>query len=153
MRYTPEQALERAVLMGARSPCAKSKRGVVIWDPEERDIMIGACNHPPTGFVCDGSEECRGHCSKVCVHAEVAAIVAAAKGDRSLGSYMQMLHVKVVDEKAVPSGPPSCTDCSKYILQSGIGTMWLLHEDGLKSYTAEEFHELSLKHKGLPVIR
>ena len=27
-----------------------------------------------------------------------------------------MLHVKVVDGQAVPSGPPSCVDCSKLIL-------------------------------------
>lgn len=152
-RFHPEQALVAAAEIGARSPCAKSKRGVVIWDPEDRNFMVRACNHPPAGQVCDGSEECRANCRRLTIHAELGAILAAAKGQRPLASYHHMLHVKVVDGKPVPSGPPSCEDCSKHILGSGIGTMWLLHEDGLKSYTAHEFHELSLQYKKLPIIR
>jgi deoxycytidylate deaminase len=149
MPYSAEQALERAVRMGAQSPCAKSKRGVAIWDPELFDILCANHNHPPRGFACDGSDACRENCGRLCVHAEVAAMLDAKSGLHR----MHMLHVKVVDGEAAPSGPPSCIDCSKAILAAGIKVMWLLHEDGLKGYPTEEFHELSLKHHGLPVIR
>jgi len=148
MNFTAEQALERAVRMGAQSPCAKSKRGVVIWHPDLFDILCANHNHPPRGFSCDGSATCRRSCGKICVHAEVAAIIDAKSGLHGT----HMLHVKVVDGEGVPSGPPSCTDCSKAILTAGITTMWLLHEDGLRGYDAEEFHKLSLEHHGLPVI-
>jgi deoxycytidylate deaminase len=149
MPYSAKQALERAVNMGSQSPCAKSKRGVVIWDPELFDILCANHNHPPSGFACDGSEACRQNCGKLCVHAEVAAIIDAKSGLHRC----HMLHVKVVDGEAVPSGPPSCTDCSKAILAAGIKMMWLLHEGGLKGYPAVEFHKLSLKYRELPVIR
>jgi len=149
MPYSAEQALPRAVRMACQSPCAKSKRGVVIWNPELFDILCANHNHPPKGFVCDGSKECRGACGWHCVHAEMAALLDVKQGVHGL----HMLHVKVVDGDAVPSGPPSCTDCSKYILEAGIETMWLLHEDGLRGYSADEFHELSLRTRELPVIR
>ena len=149
MPYTAEQALERAVRMGAQSPCAKSKRGVAVWRPDLFDILCANHNHPPKGFSCDGSDACRENCREVCVHAEVATIIDAKSGLHGF----HMLHVKVVDSEAVPSGPPSCVKCSKAILQAGIDTMWLLHEDGLRGYPADEFHELSLRHQGLPVIK
>jgi len=147
--YSPEQALLRATRIGAQSPCAKSKRGVVIWNPDLFDILCANNNHPPRGFSCDGSAACRASCRDVCVHAEVAALLDAKTGLHR----MHMLHVKVVDGEAVPSGPPSCVSCSRSILEAGIQTMWLLHEDGLRGYPAAEFHALSLQHHGLPVIR
>lgn len=149
MPYSAEQALERAVRMAAQSPCEKSKRGVAIWDPELFDILCANHNHPPRGFSCDGSEECRANCGKHCVHAEMAAILDAKSGLHRC----HMIHVKVVDGEAVPSGPPSCAECSKHILEAGIKVMWLLHEDGLRGYTALEFHELSLQARGLPVLQ
>jgi deoxycytidylate deaminase len=149
MSYTAEQALERAVRMARQSPCQKSKRGVVIWNPSLFDILCANHNHPPKGFSCDGSDECRANCGKHCVHAEMAAILDAKQGLHGF----HMLHVKVVDGEAVPSGPPSCSECSKHILAAGIASMWLLHEEGLREYAADEFHELSLRERGLPVIR
>lgn len=38
-----------------------------------------------------------------------------------------MLHVKAVDGKPVASMAPSCLECSKLILEAGIGWMHLLH--------------------------
>lgn len=149
MRYSPEQALERAVNIACQSPCEKSKRGVVIWHPDLFDILCANNNHPPQGFVCDGSAECRANCGKHCVHAEMAALLDAKQGVHGY----HMLHVKVVDGKAVPSGLPSCAECSKHILEAGIRAVWLLHEEGLCAYRALEFHEMSLREKKLPVIR
>jgi hypothetical protein len=61
-----------------------------------------------------------------------------------------MLHVKVVKGIATISGPPSCWQCSRLILEAGIAGMWLLHSEGLHRYTAEEFHRLTLEHCKLP---
>ena len=65
-----------------------------------------------------------------------------------LASY-EMLHVQVVEDRIVPSGPPSCPQCSKLILESGIAGMWLLHDDGWKRYDAREFHELTLRENSI----
>ena len=145
---TPEEALEEAVKIGTRSPCVKSKRGVVIFHRDMSQVLAAAFNTPPEGFVCGHDEQCRRFCGKLCVHAEVGALIQA--GERAVG--YDMLHVKVVDGKAVASGPPSCTDCSKAILEAGISSMWLLHENGLRVYSAREFHLFSLGIKSLPVI-
>jgi hypothetical protein len=70
---------------------------------------------------------------------------------------MEMLHVKVEQVNGVwvgvTSGGPSCPDCSKLILECGIAGMWL-YEDSpegprLVRYTADEFHDLTLRNCGL----
>lgn len=147
--FTEHQALESAVFRAGRSPCAKSKHGVVIWDRRVPYVLAEGVNSPPGPFTCTGSAECRAACNKICVHAEAAALLdlGEALGDTK---HLEMLHVKVVDGKAVPSGPPSCWQCSRLILEAGLKVMWLLHEDGLRSYTPEEFHRLTLIQCGLP---
>lgn len=80
-------------------------------------------------------------CRKTAVHAEQDAILAAGSGCLNAS----MLHVKVVDGQLVASGEPSCVECSKLILRSGIKFMWLFHETGWKEYTADEFHKFSLQ--------
>jgi hypothetical protein len=69
------------------------------------------------------------------------------------GEGLEMLHVKVTEHGSVPSGPPSCWQCSRHIVAAGIKYMWLFHDDGLRRYDALEFHELTLRHHGLPVTR
>lgn len=143
------EALERAIRVARDGPCQKSRRGVVVW---HGNTAFFGWNHPPKPFVCDGSAECKAACGKVCVHAEAHAILATTKGnpDPWFLDGAEMLHVKVVDGKAVPSGEPSCWQCSRLILEAGISGMWLLHEEGLRRYTAEEFHQLTLEHCGFP---
>lgn len=55
-----------------------------------------------------------------------------------------MLHVKVVNKEIVPSGPPSCVECSKLALAAGIGFFWLYHDEGWKRYAMLDFHEQSI---------
>ena len=130
------------------SPCAKSKRGVVVWDTGGH-IVSGACNSPPPPFKCDGSSRCLANCGELCVHAETAALQNVPQGLTNL----HMLHVKVVNKAVVPSGYPSCHRCSSQMLaHSALCAMWLLHEEGLRRYDMKEFHLLSLRAKGLPVI-
>lgn len=148
MLWTPEKALDVAVQAGGMSPCAKSKRGVVIWT-RVGGVYARGWNHPPEGFRCHGDDACRAACGKVAIHAEMDALINAHRVGIPVGG-KEMLHIKVVNGKAVPSGPPSCVHCSKHLIHAGLSGMWLLHEDGLKRYTVQEFHRLTLEHLGLP---
>ncbi len=153
-------ALQNAISEALKSPCAKSKRGVVIFIRGEKGLTSAGIhargfNGPPPPMMCDRSVECKSACSKLCVHAEASALIdlmGLAMAPARL-SDLEMLHVKVVDDRAVSSGPPSCWQCSRLILKAGIRKMWLLHDEGLRSYTAQEFHTLTLEHCGLPVIQ
>jgi deoxycytidylate deaminase len=149
--FDEQWALELAVEAANQSPCQKSQRGVVIWRPGFAGYTVG-WNHQPAPFECDGSEHCRSNCGKLCVHAEAHALLQA---NEPLGGF-SMLHVKTRFGKPYPSNQPSCWQCSRLILASGITTMWLLrrgpeypHFPVLQSYTAEEFHRLTLRYCGL----
>ena len=144
-----EDALAFAIDKTEDSRCQKSKRGVTIWNPATWEIDGVGTNGPPHGFACDGSIACRMHCNKLCTHAEVDALMDA--GTEAYGD--ELLHVKVVDGRVVVSGPPSCWQCSREIVAAGISGVWLLHETGWRRYTAEAFHEATLRHCELPVIR
>lgn len=152
---TPEAALALAVEVARQSPCAKSQRGVVLFRDERlgqrghREPIAVGFNAPPQPFACDGSAACRGACNQVAVHAEQAALMYAAAHGRKTDQ-AEMLHVKVVDGVAVPSGGPSCWQCSRLLLEAGVAGMWLLHEDGLRRYDAITFHRLTLESCGLP---
>lgn len=73
---------------------------------------------------------------------------------------LSLLHVKVEDDKPVPSGPPSCWQCSREILHRGLVDRVYLLEGGdsvfsppkLRSYTPQEFHAETMRHCGLPVL-
>lgn len=136
-----------AVVLAAAGPCAKSKRAALVFNAFGAVLGEGF-NAQPKPFACDGSAACRASCGKICVHAEAAAL-RNAEG-RTQG--MHMLHVKAVDCKAVPSGPPSCWQCSREILAAGISMVWLLHESGWTPYPAAEFHRRTLEHERLPVL-
>lgn len=126
-----------AIQTALHAECHKSKRGVVIKGIN----TYWANNGPPQGFICTGNERCRLHCSKVAVHAEERAILKAGLFTRGA----EMIHIKVVDEEAVPSLLPSCWQCSRMIVESGISGMWLFHSEGWFRYTAEEFHRETLR--------
>lgn len=145
-----EEVLQEAASNAGLSPCVKSKRGVVIFD--QKTVYGYGYNHPPKGFTCDGSEECRANCGKICVHAEQDALIKAG----AYCSELEMLHVKLDEQGyAVAGGPPSCPDCSKLILDAGIKTMWLYElrdgEPTLVPYTAKDFHLETLKNCGLHI--
>ena len=147
MKDEIQEVLQRAIQVGSRSPCRKSQRGVVLWRPSE-GVLGEGFNHLPGRFLCDGSKACRSGCSKLCVHAEMAALFDALKQGHSVKG-AEMLHVKVVNGVPVSSGPPSCWQCSRHLLEARIEGMWLLHEDGLCRSRVEEFHRMTLQHCGL----
>lgn len=114
--------VDQAVAFARRSPCAKSKRGVVIL--RENGSIVGAgFNHPPAGLVCTGDEACRAACGQLCVHAEMDALREV--GNR--GGPLEVVHIKVVDGKPVPGGGPSCSPCARDMLDDGrVIAVWLL---------------------------
>lgn len=145
------QALEAAIEAAKQSPCMKSQRGVVIWRRDLPHVIASGWNHPPEPFECGRNRQCMQDCGKLCIHAEEDAILKALQ-QRGVADF-NITHVRVVDGKAVPSGPPSCWQCSRTILQLRFKAVWLLHEDGLHAYDPEEFHWLTLDNESLPVFR
>lgn len=167
----PPSAIAAAEQIGRQSPCAKSKRGVVIYyDQPDDTIMVVSegFNGMPAGFHCSGSEECRANCAKRCVHAEQRAIrampmslgigiVHGINGPlhyRRQASYL--LHVELgEDGKVIPGKTPCCWQCSREILDCNrIAGVWLYEITGQnydlsvagrwKLYTTYEFHKATL---------
>jgi len=134
----PQSAIEAAISFSKLSPC-RSKRGVAVFFDQQ--VRGGGYNYKPGG-LCDGSEACKATCRDEAVHAEQQALLSL--GRRANGC--EMLHVKTVDGVLVPSGPPSCVQCSKLALAAGIAAVWLFRgEDGWVRYPTNVFHDLSLR--------
>lgn len=163
----PDLIISLAVDTANRGPCAKSKRGVVIYDlgtPERAVPYIhgNAFNSQPWPFECNASDACKAACGRLCVHAEQRAIMQMLrpnKIERVERQYetpkpdLQLVHVKTVDGKLVPSTDgPSCDQCSKLIVEAGIRTVWLYADEGAWScWDATMFHQATLRHLKLPV--
>jgi deoxycytidylate deaminase len=130
----PDHIIQFAVEASVNSPC-RSKRGAAIFKGE--DLVSVGWNHKPKGFVCDGSDTCKSMCSLDAIHAEQSALL----GRNVSGA--EMLHVKTVDGELVPSGGPSCLQCSKLIIEARLDAMWLFHPAGWKRYDPTTFHILS----------
>lgn len=154
----PTEIIELAERIAAKSPCAKSKRGVVAYAEHpsfDGPRIVGhGFNGPPPPFKCDASPTCRATCSKFCIHAELRAIWAAwsyLEGDRK-GHQVMLVHVKIdADEKVVPGGGPSCWQCSRHVLEHGLYGVWLYEGTPIRPesaawrfYTAEAFHRFTL---------
>ena len=167
---TEHEALEHAIRVASLAPCAKSKRGVVIFHRESPEVFSRGFNTPPPGFACDGSSACRVNCNKLCVHAEDMALIF---NPAPFAPGCELLHVKVemratetrdvLVPVAVSSDGPSCWQCSRAVLRAGISRVGLLQAAPgyypfdiaaavLRSYTAAEFHRLTLEACELPVI-
>jgi len=154
----PRRILERLLALRTTSPCAKSQRGVVIFDPRTLSITGSGYNAPPCPLTCDRSEACRRDCSKICVHAEQMAISNAMHSMARVMSTapgltgLHLVHGKFVAGELVAGGGPSCWQCSKQILEHLLAGVWLF-EDGQHPawnfYTALDFHQATLKACGL----
>lgn len=153
----PENIRDVAIAVACNSPCMKSKRGAVAFTTDGSRRHTAGWNHPVVGS-CSGSEACRAACRQICVHAEQVALIVGLRSFPPAvwgAGAVDMLHIKVVQSdddayKAVPSGPPSCAECSKLMLAASVAGMWLLHEDGWRRYDMHDFHEQTLRELGLP---
>lgn len=158
MMEPPKYLVDIAIIEGQRSPCAKSKRGAVIYDEKNRGINRGiggvvrgveldfaliamGHNHLPAEMPCDGSSGCRANCAKACLHAEQDAIHhlpqrymrgLTMRRRTNRVHDLRLIHVKVADGQLVPGGGPSCWQCSRLCLEFGI-SVWL--------YEAQRWHD------------
>lgn len=136
-----------AIQAANQSSCSKSRRGVVIASPEGVLVAL-ASNSPPHPFQCTGSDRCKQNCRNVAIHAEERALLRA--GARANGG--ELIHIKTVDGKPVMSGPPSCLQCSRLIVEARIAKVWLFsHGEAWRSWTAERFHEDTMANHGIEV--
>lgn len=133
----PDYVIEAARLAAIESPCAKSKRGVALFNREDADrwersrslpsdrqsIVARGFNGPPARFACKESMVCRGSCADICMHAEQRAIIAALGCDDVAD--LELVHVKIVDGAVVAGGGPSCLQCSKLVVEVGLRGVWL----------------------------
>jgi deoxycytidylate deaminase len=149
VRMFPAPPLPWLLAAGGMSRCKKSQRAAVLMPRETGKVYIG-WNGPALG-ACDGSEACRRDCPRICIHAEQDALRQAGV-DASGG---EMFHLKVEGSgTAMPSGPPSCVECSKLMLAAGVAGVWLLQrklggELAWGRWTAEAFHRQTLINLGL----
>lgn len=146
MKEPPSQIIEAARQAALRSPCAKSKRGVVLFNPmllpnpaaisPLRGSVADAIatlgyNGPPPGFTCKNTMVCRGNCAEICVHAEQRAIMDALRFSVSSIEGLELVHIKAVAGPEpggggiVATGPPSCLQCSRIIADVNLRAVWL----------------------------
>jgi deoxycytidylate deaminase len=177
----PVWAVEAAEDAASHSPCQKRKVGIAIYRcvrqlDGAREVALET---PATGYngppwtwsgderiagVCDGSEACRRDCARRCVHAEPRAIDEALIGRTHRPHLLRMVHVKLANGRITPCDGPSCVECSKQILDRGIGGIWLFEAGFVRDvdqetgrsgparwhyYTARDFHEATLVRLGI----
>lgn len=126
----PTFAISLAVAAAARSPCAKSRRGSVIFD-DETLVSIGVgFNGPPSPLRCTANDACRQNCREHCEHAETRSLFQALPRQSEFKSRhprINLVHTKVdATGKLVAGGGPSCHRCSRTLLDTRfVDYVWL----------------------------
>lgn len=144
---------------GKKSNCTKSQRGALVVNADGEIIGRGY-NWATIEKYCDPCVREDVHdngVTELCpaIHAEAMAILEKLGAGHS-PSRETLYHIKVKGGKKAPSGAPSCTSCSKFILFSKISEVILFHSKGVAIggspplerdcyvvYGAEEFNQLS----------
>lgn len=129
----PQHIIDAAIRAARRSPCAKSKRGVVVYVVSSGIDIASGYNGPPAGGACAGDAVCRAACGKLCVHAEMRAIrqahIQLHRRELGIGSMAacEAVHVKVDGPgmMLMPGGGPSCWQCSREVMDVGLAGFWL----------------------------
>lgn len=138
-QFAPPRFVVHAAIEAAQRSYCRSQRGAATFF-DGRLLSVGF-NQKPPGFLCDSSDACKASCRFEAVHAEQVALIGCLQPKGA-----DMLHVKVVSGHLVPSGEPSCVECSKLILGAGLLGVWLFHEGvGWRRYGADDFHLRSLR--------
>ncbi|MFH1638005.1 MAG: deaminase [Candidatus Woesearchaeota archaeon] len=142
-----EYFLKKAEEAANKAKCLKSSRGVVIV---KEGRVIGEGWNGPLEEICNKclredikddsrTELCRG------MHAEQRAIINALKESHSLeGSTIYLIRLKNGIQK--PEKGPSCSHCSKMMLETGVKEFVEVEKEGIALYTAEEFYKLSMEY-------
>ena len=104
---------EVAKIVASWSKDPSTKVGAVVVNPETNTIVSEGYNGFPRGIVDDIRLQYREDKYKLTIHAEVNAILNALYNGRNVRNCILIVH-----------GLPVCSDCAKYIIQSGISEVW-----------------------------
>ncbi len=151
-----ERCFKEAVGFSRNSRCLKRPRGTVIvkdgkiigrgWNAPASDHSCKEClrdKMKPKTFSIFNTEPCYS------VHAEQRAIIDAFKSGHTNLSGAKMYFARSdKNGKYMPCDDgPSCTICSKLILESGLDSfIYETYEDGVVELSAKEFHDLSMQY-------
>lgn len=156
---TGEEAQESARWMQAAarvaegSLCLRARCGSVIV--KDGEIISHGYNAPPLDKIearrCDRKHELAPTFRSdktCCIHAEQRAIMEALKHSPANISGATLYFTRIDESSEILfSGTPYCTICSKMTLDAGIAEFVLWHEEGITTYEAGEYNELSFRHK------
>lgn len=148
-----EEYIQAAATLAQQAICEDARCGAVIV--KDGEIIGCGFNSPPEGT---SIHRCRipksAYHLKVtdktcCIHAEVRAIHDALRHspDELAGSALYFVRVDEAG-KLKRSGEPYCTLCSKLVLDVGIATFHLFREEGIVSYSTDEYNERSFSYAG-----
>jgi len=142
--------IQHAAEIAKSSPCYRSQCGSVIVNNGE---VIGA------GFNSPPKNECLEKCLKdelpenfksdrtCCVHAEQRAMLDAIKTNPDKIEGSTIYFIRLNRGSIAYAGKPYCTICSKMSLDVGISEFVLWHDEGITSYDAKEYNDLSFQHR------
>ena len=140
-----ENYMKIAAEEAKKSSCLKSQRGVIIV--KDGKIVGRGFNKPTLENLCCLRESIKDNSRvELCtaVHAEQMAILSVKNKDDLKDSVMY--HIKVKNnEMRKTNEEPSCTVCSRLVLESGIKEFVLWYEQGYRIYSAREFNEASFQ--------
>jgi len=143
--------MTEAAEVAKKALCLKAKCGSVIV---KDGVMIGfGYNAPPqddgNNRTCnvefgEGKPKYDKTC---CLHAEWRAVMdaLARNADKIHGSTIYFTRVHE-DGSTRKSGKPLCTVCSRLVLDAGIDTFVLWHDDGICAYPTDEYNRLSYEY-------
>lgn len=143
-----QHIIDAATEEARRSPCAKSKRGAVVF--KNGKILGLDNNHPNLPHTCI-PDACMNFCAFYTTHAERGACQdAIAKGNNINGA--SILHMKIKNNEIIPVDTAECFDCSSYLVRLRargvyIAELILMHVDEnqvlFRGYTIDEFFQNS----------
>ncbi len=151
----PTYVIEAARQAAMQSPCAKSKRGAVLFNREDADYIER--NQSLFGYAASMQSEverslarrdrereviagagfngqplpftCSGseHCKRDCGKLCLHAEERAIRAAGALDDVadLELVHVKVVNGNVVPGGGPSCWQCSRLVVEVKLRGVWL----------------------------
>jgi deoxycytidylate deaminase len=152
-----EQWFAAAAVEAHKSLCLRSACGAVLISRAGAVLGTGY-NAPPgddlTRRVCGTLQPSvrKPKCDRTCcVHAEWRALSDALVRHPAEVKGSTMVFCRVQPSGVIQhSGRPYCTVCSRLTLDAGVGAWALWHPEGMRVYSAEDYHWLSERYDEAP---
>lgn len=134
--------LKEAGSQAKQSKCKKSQRGVVIV--KNNKVIAAGYNKPTIEELCCLRDAITDNSrAELCtaVHAEQMALLKSIENPAGGTMY----HIKLKNGCMVQSGRPSCTVCSRMILEADVNVV-LWQKECYVMYSPEEFNKLCFEY-------